>query len=218
MDLSAQIAASPVCCRGMGHGGDELAAEQVVRECHDWDTLGCFLCSARCFGPGYHEHIWPRFGQLYGDRLVRQPRPPPCRDYQFQDCGLPQIRLGQVRRENFAGPARAYDRNPIMLPSHLRACSKRPYRRHAAQTRNEFTPSITGRSPIRIVERRILTACDQRDEPPRITIRPGSPVDFRYEVIDGPRRGQARCTVCPMIRHSRLACHFQKVPVNWLVA
>jgi hypothetical protein len=55
----------------MEHGGDELAAKQVVRECHDGNALSCFLCSARCFGPGYHEHIRPRFGQLNGDRLVR---------------------------------------------------------------------------------------------------------------------------------------------------
>jgi len=28
---------------GMGHGGDELALEQVVRERHDGDMLGCLL-------------------------------------------------------------------------------------------------------------------------------------------------------------------------------
>ncbi len=51
----------------MRHGGDELAAKQVICERNDRNALSC----TRCVGSSYHEHIWPRFGQLNGDLLVR---------------------------------------------------------------------------------------------------------------------------------------------------
>jgi hypothetical protein len=55
----------------MRHGGDERAAKQVICKRNDRNALSCLLCSTRCVGSGYHEHIRPRFGQLNGDVLVR---------------------------------------------------------------------------------------------------------------------------------------------------
>src|SRR5438046_2740021 len=42
---------------GMGHRGDELAANQVVCKRNDRNALSCFLCSACCVGAGYHENV-----------------------------------------------------------------------------------------------------------------------------------------------------------------
>ena len=100
---------------GWVHGGDELAAKQVIRERHDRNALSCFLCSARCFGPGYHEHIWPRFGQLNGDRLVRRSGHAHAATIDFKIAAFHKSGLTKFVEEALPCP-RSYDRDAILPP------------------------------------------------------------------------------------------------------
>src|SRR5689334_3696806 len=145
---------------GMGHGGDELALKQVVRERHDGNMSGSLLCSARGFGPGHHEHIRARFGQLNGDGFVRYSGGANAATINRKIAAFHKSGLAKFLEKTLRSPLRTQHRNPIMAPSYLRARSKRPYCRHPAQPRNEVAPS---HSQVLRYTPRSLTACGQRD-------------------------------------------------------
>ncbi len=68
---NAKIATPVVLPFGTWHRGDKLAAKQVVRDHHDWNTLRRFLCCTPCFGPDRHQHIWTCLGQFNGRTSIR---------------------------------------------------------------------------------------------------------------------------------------------------
>jgi hypothetical protein len=105
---------------GMRHGGDELAAKQVIREGHDRNALSCLLCSARCFGPSHHEHIRPRFGQLNGGRLVRSSGNAKAAAIDIKIAAFHKSGLPKFVEEAFRS-LRPQHRDAIMPPDYLRA-------------------------------------------------------------------------------------------------